>query len=254
MIASLSGIRGILNNDMNLEDVTHFANSFAREVGAGGILIARDTRSTGPAISRAVAAAAMSRGLIVLDCGVISTPALFRESRVSGRPAVMVTASHNEPEFNGLKFIIGGRGITKQTLDAVTSPVAEKPDGFGGGTARRVWRPTYVENLVSRFGIGCCEGVRVALDLGGGAAISHAPKLLRRLGCGVDTINDAAGVFTRRVDPVADDLATLRRVVRERDCDIGFGFDCDGDRLVIVDAAGRKRRRLHAYIRASGAS
>ncbi len=241
MIASLSGIRGILNNDMNLEDVTHFANSFAREVGAGGILIARDTRSTGPAISRAVAAAAMSRGLIVLDCGVISTPALFRESRVSGRPAVMVTASHNEPEFNGLKFIIGGRGITKQTLDAVTSPVAEKPDGFGGGTARRVWRPTYVENLVSRFGIGCCEGVRVALDLGGGAAISHAPKLLRRLGCGVDTINDAAGVFTRRVDPVADDLATLRRVVRERDCDIGFGFDCDGDRLVIVDAAGRKR-------------
>jgi len=66
-------------------------------------------------------------------------------------------------------------------------------------------------------------------------------KLLRKLGCEVCSVNDAAGVFSRRVDPVADELTVLRRLVRERGCDIGLGFDCDGDRLVIVDAAGRKR-------------
>ncbi|MGP8124487.1 MAG: phosphomannomutase [Nitrososphaerales archaeon] len=241
MIASLSGIRGILNTDLTLEDVAHFAGNFAREAESDEIFMARDTRSTGPAIGRAVAAAAMSRGLKVLDYGVISTPALFRESRVSGRPAVMVTASHNEPEFNGLKFIVEGRGIAKQTFDAVTGPFLGQLGGFGAGTTRRVPNPTYVEDLVQRFGTGCCEGVRVALDLGGGAAISHATTLLGRLGCEVDTVNDAAGVFSRRIDPVADDLSVLRRLVRERGCDIGLGFDCDGDRLVIVDAAGRKR-------------
>jgi phosphomannomutase len=240
LIASLSGIRGIFNVDLTLEDAAHFVGNFARTEGQNEILIARDTRSTGPAISRAVAAAAMSRGVNVLDCGVISTPALFRESRVSGRPAVMVTASHNEPEFNGLKFIREGKGITKQVLDTVMGPDIGRPEGFGGGTNRRATKPTYDEDLIQRFGTGSCEGVRVALDLGGGAAISHA-KLLGRLGCEVCSVNDVAGVFSRRVDPVAAELTSLSRLVRARDCDIGLGFDCDGDRLVIVDAAGRKR-------------
>jgi phosphomannomutase len=241
LIASLSGIRGILNVDLTLEDVAHFAGNFARAAGSNEILIARDTRSTGPTISRVVAAAAMSRGVKVLDYGVISTPALFRESRVSGRPAVMVTASHNEPEFNGLKFILKGKGITKQVFDKVTGPDTGQPEGFGAGTVRRTLKPTYVEDLIKRFGTGSCEGIRVALDLGGGAAISHATKLLRKLGCEVCSVNDAAGVFSRRVDPVADELTVLKRLVEEKGCDIGLGFDCDGDRLVIVDAAGRKR-------------
>jgi phosphomannomutase len=241
LIASLSGIRGILNVDLTLEDVVHFAGNFVRTVESNEILIARDTRSTGQAISRAVAAAAMSWGVKVIDYGVISTPALFRESRASGKPAVMVTASHNEPEFNGLKFISEGKGITKRMFDAVMGHYTGRPEGFGGGMIRRAQKPAYVEDLVQRFGRGSCEGVRVALDLGGGAAVSHATKLLSELGCEVCSVNDAAGVFSRRVDPVADELAVLRRLVSRRGCDIGLGFDCDGDRLVIVDAVGRKR-------------
>ena len=241
MIASLSGIRGILNVDLTLEGVAHLAGNFAQTAGSNEILIARDTRSTGPAISKTVAASAMSRGVKVLDYGVISTPALFRESRVSGRPAVMVTASHNEPQFNGLKFVLEGKGITKQVFDVVMGPDTRQPEGFGAGTIRRALKPTYAEDLIQRFGAGSCEGVKAALDLGGGAAVSHAEKLLRELGCEVYSANDAAGVFSRRVDPVADELTILRRLVRERGCDIGLGFDCDGDRLVIVDAAGRKR-------------
>ena len=240
MIASLSGIRGVLNRDLTTADASRFAANFARATGSTEFLLARDPRSTGPALSRAVAAGMMSLGAAVVDYGVISTPALFRESRTRQLPAIMVTASHNEPEFNGLKFLVDGAGVGKELFDQVIAggPGAE---GFGRGSLKRGRRPAYVEDLVERFGAGSCDGVKVALDLGGGAAIAHAVPLLSRLGCKVSSINDSYGVFSRQVDPVADDLTLLRKVVKQKACDIGLGFDCDGDRLVIVDAAGKKR-------------
>ncbi|MDG6981900.1 MAG: hypothetical protein JRM74_00390 [Nitrososphaerota archaeon] len=241
MIASLSGIRGILNQDIALADVARFAANFAEAAGGSEFLLARDTRKTGPAMCRAVAAGIMSLGGTVLDYGIISTPALFRESRVRNAPAVMVTASHNEPEFNGLKFVVGGAGIGKETFDKVvgrrSAPGKLPPHGW----LREAGRPGYVDSLAERYGEGSCEGVKVAVDLGGGAAISHAVPLLRRLGCEVASMNDCYSVFTRTVDPVADGLGLLRRTVKEKGCAIGLGFDCDGDRLVIVDSTGRKR-------------
>ncbi|MDG6957792.1 MAG: phosphomannomutase, partial [Nitrososphaerota archaeon] len=174
MIASLSGIRGILNQDIALPDVARFAANFAEAAGGSEFLLARDTRKTGPAMCRAVAAGIMSLGGTVLDYGIISTPALFRESRVKNAPAVMVTASHNEPEFNGLKFIVGGAGIGKETFDKVvgrrSAPGKLPPHGW----LREAGRPGYVDSLAERYGEGSCEGVKVAVDLGGGAAISHA--------------------------------------------------------------------------------
>ncbi|MBI3840964.1 MAG: hypothetical protein HY297_03290 [Thaumarchaeota archaeon] len=240
MIASLSGIRGTLNVDMTLVDVASFAANFGELCGPGQVLLARDTRSTGPAMSRAVAGALMARGCRVLDYGVISTPALFRESRMKKSPAVMVTASHNEPEFNGLKFLVDGVGIGEAQFQAVMGAGAAA-GGFGPGSTRTAQRPTYVEDLVRRFGEGAFDGIKLALDLGGGAATAHSVSLLRRLGCEVVSVNDAPGVFTRTVDPVADELPLLTTLVREEGCDIGLGFDCDGDRLVIVDSRGRKR-------------
>lgn len=240
MIASISGIRGVLNSDLSLADVSRFAVNFGKETGSKGFLLARDSRNTGPAMSRAVAGALTSLGATVYDYGIISTPALFRESRLRGLPGVIVTASHNEPQFNGLKFVEEGAGIGKGTLDAVVGGAAGQRE-FRLGVTKPGRRPAYVDDLVEMFGAGSCEGVRVALDLGGGAAISHAVPLLTRLGCQVTSMNDSYGVFNRRIDPVADDLVLLRKLVKRKGCDIGFGFDCDGDRLVIVDSGGRKR-------------
>ncbi len=240
MIASLSGIRGILNSDLSLAEVSKFATNFGKAIGSREFLLARDSRTTGPAMSRAVAAGLSSLGSIVLDYGIISTPALFRESRLRQRPAVMVTASHNEPEFNGLKFVVDGVGIGKETFDAVVAASGQVGE-FGAGSIREGRNPSYVGDLLERFGAGSCEGVKVALDLGGGAAITHAVPLLTRLGCEVASVNDSYGVFNRRVDPVADDLALLRKIVKGKGYDVGLGFDCDGDRLVIVDSKGRKR-------------
>jgi phosphomannomutase len=241
LIVSVSGIRGVLNKDMTLQDFSHFAGNFAAIVGSKGVLLARDPRSTGPAMTRAVAAGLMSRGSKVLDYGIISTPALFRESRMGRTPAVMVTASHNEPEFNGLKFIVDGMGIGKESFERVVSEEGPGREKFGQGSIRSVPRTSYVDDLVGMFGAGACEGVRVGLDLGGGSAISHSVRLLSRLGCEVVSLNDSYGVFSRRVDPVADDLLVLRKLVRERECDIGLAFDGDGDRLVVVDDGGKKR-------------
>ena len=241
MIASISGIRGVLNSDLSLADVTRFAANFGRETGSKEFLLARDSRITGPAMSRAVAGAIASLGATVYDYGIISTPALFRVFSLWRLPAVMVTASHNEPQYNGLKFVEEGAGIGKGTLDAVVGGTAATQGEFGRGASKPGRRPAYVDNLVEMFGAGSCEGVKVALDLGGGAAIAHAVPLLTKLGCEVTSMNDSFGVFNRRVDPVADDLVLLRKIVKQKGCDIGLGFDCDGDRLVIVDSSGRKR-------------
>lgn len=241
MIASLSGIRGVLNRDIRLADVSRFSVNFGTVTGSSEFLLARDPRRTSPAIGKAVVAGLASVGGTVYDYGIISTPALFRESRRTGLPAVMVTASHNEPEFNGLKFIAGGVGLGPELFEKVLKEKAERSSSFGRGGVKKAQRPAYVEDLVELFGAGSCEGVRVAVDLGGGAAITHAIPLLSRLGCEVTSMNDTYGVFNRRVDPVADELELLKRVVKQKGCDIGLGFDGDGDRLVIVDSAGKKR-------------
>ncbi len=241
MIASLSGIRGILNADISMADVARFSVNFGRATGSKEFLLARDSRPTGPAMIKAAVAGILSLGASVFDYGIISTPALFRESRLRHLPAIMVTASHNEPEFNGMKFVVDGAGIDREVFDAVIDGPKIRTGGFTPGTLKSARRPAYVEDLVERFGAGSCEGIKVAVDLGGGAAISHTVLLLRTLGCDVASINDSYGVFNRRVDPVADDLALLRKIVKLKGCDVGLGFDCDGDRLVIVDSAGRKR-------------
>jgi phosphomannomutase len=240
LIASLSGIRGVPNEDFSFEDAAAFARRFAEETASRRVLLARDTRSTGQALSRAVASGLEAAGAEVLDFGVVSTPALFRESRTRGLGGVMVTASHNEPEFNGLKFLLDGRGIGQGLFDKVTKK-STNGEPFAAGGYRLVPSSTYVGDLVERFGLGSCQGQRVALDLGGGAAIQHAVSLLRRLGCEVVSVNDVKGVFSRTVDPVADELGLLRRLVVQKDCDIGLAFDCDGDRLVVVDPEGRKK-------------
>ena len=241
MIASLSGIRGELNRDISLADVSRFSVNFGMVTGSDEFLLAHDPRKTSPAIGKAVVAGLASVGGTVYDYGIISTPALFRESRRTGLPAVMVTASHNEPEFNGLKFIVGGEGLGQEMFTQVVSGRTERSASFERGSVKMAQRPAYVEDLAEWFGQDACEGVKVAADLGGGAAIPHVIPLLRRLGCEVATMNDTCGVFNRRVDPVADELELLRKTVKQKGCDIGLGFDCDGDRLVIVDSTGKKR-------------
>ncbi len=240
-MATISGIRGIFNVDLEPADVVSYAQGFASVAASPEVLVGRDTRHTGELVERLVKSALLDAGREVVDYGVISTPALFRESRTKERPAVMVTASHNEPEWNGLKFVLSGRGPDQAEFDSVLKARRKAPRAGLGGQARPGPRPSYVRELVAMAGEGSCEGVRVAADLNGGAAVAHAPAIFQGLGCELTVIGGTPGVFSRTIDPTNDALELLTKTVKEKGCDVGFAFDCDGDRLVVVDPAGRSR-------------
>jgi phosphomannomutase len=242
-IVSVSGIRGIYNEDLTGPDVVRYVRGFVKLGNAGEFLLARDTRSTGDLLKRVVAGAIMGEGANVVDYDIISTPALFRESRKSGKPAVMITASHNPPQWNGLKFIRNGTGIGKKDFESIVSGGPKTPAPRKILVSGRIRRSitTYEADVLQTQRPSSGSGVNLVLDLGGGAAIKHAPAILRTMGCNVHTLADAPGIFERTIDPTADPLDTLSSIVIERSAQIGFAFDCDGDRLVIVDGEGRKR-------------
>src|SRR5271169_899431 len=121
-VATISGIRGIFNRDLAPEEIVAYARGFSSVAASGEILVGRDTRSTGELIGRLVKGALLEAGKSVVDYGVVSTPALFRESRVRERAAIMITASHNEPEWNGIKFVLNGRGVVQSELDRILRP------------------------------------------------------------------------------------------------------------------------------------
>lgn len=240
-VASTSGIRGVFNSDLLPDDMAEYARRFVRLVGAGEFLVGRDTRATGSIASRVVTGAILGMGADVVDYGVISTPAIFRESRRKERPAVIVTASHNEPEWNGLKFVVNGRGINQSEFDEVMRKGAKGGESPSPGRLLQPEGFSYNRELVEMVGEGSAQGVKVVLDLNGGAAIGHAPEILRALGCKLSTIGDTRGIFSRTIDPTNDPLEVLCKTVKREGADVGFAFDCDGDRLALVDSEGKAR-------------
>jgi phosphomannomutase len=240
-VTSTSGIRGVFNSDLSPEDLAEYTRNFVRMLGARELLLGRDTRASGPIVSRVVTSAILGTGADVVDYGVISTPAIFRESRMKERPAVIVTASHNEPEWNGLKFVVDGRGINQAELEEILGKATKKDYPVPPGRLTSSEGFSYNKELVEMSGEGSAQGVKVVLDLNGGAAVGHAPEILRGLGCEVSTIGDTEGIFVRTIDPTNDPLEMLCMTVKKEGADAGFAFDCDGDRLVLVDSEGKKR-------------
>ena len=128
-VATISGIRGIYNRDLLPAQVVAYARSFSSLATSPEVLLGRDTRSTGDVMVRLAEGALVDSGKTIIDYGVISTPALFRESRVRERAAVMITASHNEPEWNGMKFVLNGRVVRQAEFDRIVKPLGTAPTG-----------------------------------------------------------------------------------------------------------------------------
>ncbi len=225
MKVSISGIRGIYGQDLTLNEVSRFSSLFAGVAGQKCVL-ARDTRPSGRIISQVVSASLISSGVDVYDLGVAPTPAAFREAKKHGA-GVMVTASHNPLEWNGLKFIVQGRGLFEDELDRMlaSAPAAK---GFGTEYAETT---TYVDDVAALIGSG---DSKVAVDCGGGASCGYAEQLFKKLGMKCVSINGVQGISSRGPDPTADDLTDLRAAVTSNKLDFGFALDPDGDRLVVV--------------------
>jgi phosphomannomutase len=178
-------------------------------------------------VKETACAALQQNGIDVFNLGTVPTPVVFRESRKYGS-GIIVTSSHNPIEWNGLKFIIDGRGINEHELPQILQTQERQKSSFG---SEEKIRTTYLED--AKKIIGNIENMpKIVMDIGGGAAKEFAPNLLKELGCNVQVINPNLNGCTRGTDPTTDNLTDL--VSASLTKDIGFAFDLDGDRLVVV--------------------
>lgn len=226
MKISISGIRGIFGKDLTLKDVLRFCNNFSTLVKSKNCVIAHDTRPSSSIIVETASAALMQCGINVYNLGMVPTPVIFRESR-KYEAGIIVTSSHNPIEWNGLKFIVNGRGINEQELKTIVNEQDTSKSVIG---VESKIESKYIDEAANL--IGKVSGTpKVVVDIGGGAAKNVAPTLLEKIGCQVKIINENLDKCSRGPDPTADDLKDL---ISNCNGSIGFAYDLDGDRLVIV--------------------
>ena len=223
---SVSGIRGVFGKDLTLLDILKFSKNFSVLAKSKKCVIARDTRPSGHMIVETVKAGLMQSGIDVYDLGIAPTPVAFRESRKYGA-GIIVTSSHNPIEWNGLKMIIDGKGVNEKQLETVMSE--QTPSKSEIGKENKI-ESNYIDDAVKIIG-KIPDIPKVTVDIGGGAARGFSSQLLEKVGCDVITINEDEK-SSRGPDPTADALKDLVSNTENRD--IGFAFDLDGDRLVIV--------------------
>lgn len=235
MKVSISGARGIYGrDDLTLNEAARFAGRFANLVKSGKCIVTRDTRPSGRILAQTVSAGLMAAGIDVYNLGVAPTPAAFREARKYGA-GIIVTASHNPLEWNGLKFIIEGRGLFEKELEQMLA--SDSSVGKSAGGREYPATTSYVDDVAALAGSGSAQ---VGIDAGGGASCGYSEKLFRQIGMKFQSINGVPGVSSRGPDPTADELADLRSLVTANKLDLGFALDLDGDRLVVVSEKGEK--------------
>ena len=227
MKKTISGIRGIFGDDLNLKDVLEFCNNFSSLIKSQKCVIGKDTRPSGTMMKDSATAALMKNGIDVFNLDTAPTPVIFREARKYGA-GLIISSSHNPIEWNGMKFIIEGRGINEEELPQIINhqEISSKEVG-----SEQDISSSYIED--AKKIIGDVESQpEITVDIGGGAAKGFAPELLRKIGCKVEVINENLEGCTRGPDPTADKLTDLIAASSKKE--VGFAFDLDGDRLVVV--------------------
>ena len=229
------GVRGVVGESLTPELVERLGRAATIWAGGGEVLVGRDTRGSGPELEQALARGIASAGGDAVLGGVLPTPAVALYSRDLG---AVVSASHNPPEYNGVKlFDRDGAKLTDAAEEEIEDLLEEPPilDGLverDDGVADR-----YFEHVLDRFGSDL-SGLRIAVDCANGAFSAIAPEAFRRLGADVTAIGIGPDGNNINVGCGATDLALLADTVREKRLDLGVAFDGDGDRMLAVDATG----------------
>ncbi|HWR98539.1 MAG TPA: phosphomannomutase/phosphoglucomutase [Candidatus Methanoperedens sp.] len=237
-------VRGTVGRDLNPELVELLGRgvgTLLRRAGGRRAVLARDNRLSSPAYRDALAAGLVAAGVDVVDLGLVPTPLLyFGLHHLPCDGGVMITGSHNPPEFNGFKIAIGKSTIWGPRIQELRG-VIERHDfesGEGALTRADIAGP-YREMILGK--IRLARPLRVAVDAGSGTGGIVAPRLLRELGCEVTELwCEPDGTYPGHFpDPtVPANLADLIRTVRERGLDCGIGYDGDADRIGVVDEQG----------------
>jgi phosphomannomutase/phosphoglucomutase len=237
-------IRGIVGDTLTPAIVRIIGQglaTLARERGRDTFAIGRDGRLSGPALAAALADGLRAGGANVVDLGMVATPMTYFAADVLGTGcSVMVTGSHNPPDYNGLKMVVAGTTLSGDDIQDLRQRCEEGRLATGSGTyATHDIATAYLDRIVGDVKVA--RPLRIAVDCGNGVAGAFAPTLFTRMGCTVvPMFCDVDGHFpNHHPDPSKpENLADLIARLREGDCEIGLAFDGDGDRLGVVTRAG----------------
>ncbi len=237
-------IRGIVQTALTPTAVEAIGRAFGSEALARGtprVAIGRDGRLSGPMLAEALATGLRAAGCDVVDVGLVTTPMLyFAAHHLGTRSGIMVTGSHNPPEYNGLKMVMADEAIAGEAIQNLRRRVETNQftTGSGGYTTADV-AEAYIARIVGD--VKLARPIDLVVDAGNGVAGGFAPELYRRLGCRVtEMFCEVDGTFpNHHPDPSQpENLEDLIRELREGG-ELGFAFDGDGDRLGVVTKRGR---------------
>ena len=238
-------IRGIVGQTLTPDIVESIGQAIGSEAAARRqtqICIGYDGRLSGPELAAALSRGIRQAGLHVIELGMVTTPMLyFAACHLQTGCGVMVTGSHNPPDYNGLKMVLAGETLSGDAIQGLRSRI-ELGDLYQGSGTHSVYdiAPEYQQRIVSD--IRLARPMNIVVDCGNGVAGAFAPALYRALGCTVQPLYcEVDGRFpNHHPDPsVPGNLADLIRTVREGDAELGFAFDGDGDRLGVVTKDGQ---------------
>ncbi len=238
-------IRGIVGKTLTpaiVEAIGRALGSVARERGVTEIVIGRDGRLSGPALIEALGNGMRAAGVDVVDIGQVATPLVYYAAQALGPSAsgVMVTGSHNPPDYNGLKMVIAGETLHGDAITALRERIEAGNVSSGAGKLRtHDIRAAYFTRVLD--GVKLARPMKIAIDCGNGVAGAFAPELFERMGCTVTQLFcEVDGTFpNHHPDPaVPKNLADLIACVKNGDAELGFAFDGDGDRLGVVTKDG----------------
>ncbi|HVM69025.1 MAG TPA: phosphoglucosamine mutase [Gaiellaceae bacterium] len=229
------GVRGVVGEDITVELVERLAKAATLWSGRGRVFVGRDTRGSGPELEEAFGRGVAAAGGSAVLAGVLPTPAVALLALDLG---VVISASHNPPEYNGVKFFDrDGNKLTDASEEEIESLLDAPAPGGGGIDHLEVATDSYLEHVLDRFGSDL-GGLRIAVDCANGAYSGIAPQAFEQLGAEVTAVANEPDGTNINVGCGATDLSLLTRVVREQGLDLGIAFDGDGDRMLAVDAAG----------------
>jgi phosphoglucosamine mutase len=230
------GVRGVVGKDLTVELVEQLGRAATLWAGPSSrVFIGRDTRASGLELEEAFARGVVEAGGNALLGGVLPTPAVALLRLDLG---VVISASHNPPEYNGVKFFDrDGQKLTDAAELEIEALLEAKGPGGGDVTHVEVATDSYLEHVLDRFGDDL-EGMRIVVDCANGAYAGLAPRAFEGLGATVHCIGDSPDGMNINMGCGATDLAALRRSVVELGYDMGIAFDGDGDRMLAVDEKG----------------
>ena len=252
LIRSISGVRGLVKTDLLPETCAAYAAAVHTMVPDGVIMIGRDSRPSGAHLSDAMVGILLSYGRDVISLGIVPTPTVqFMVERTDAVAGVVITASHNPIQWNGLKFIRGdGTFFRPDECDSLFSSVDEgiempNHDVEHGTTFMDVNAvQKHIIQVVSlrivNINIIRKKNFKVVIDAINGAGYDAVPRLLESFNCEVIRINcEPNGEFTRGTEPLPENLEMLSAAVVRNNADVGFAVDPDADRLAVVSEDGK---------------